>query len=411
MVARRDEHRRAAAHLEGLDREGERVRVHPLHVEQVAGQQDGVDAALHREPHRQLERAALVAAAVGATLGGQAAEGAAEVEIGNLEEPYDGHAKERSWPGLAWRGVEAPAAAPAGAPTAYPPGTHALRGSGGSVGFGAGANLSGSPQAGNELKRPRAPSTMPGEDPVPEPIPFPVPPVPEIERRLKWRALPVLAFLGLMLALAAVAGFSLLAPPRPLTGLPEDPDVAAARALVAGRLGFMTGELRFRSALTGEPAAVSDPAADAALAGRAAALLERARERHPRDGRLAVALAHLDLARRRYARAERGYRDVIERGVHSAEAHLGLGVTLALEAAAEPDPLRERGLRLEAIAQLAAVRPEDAVYDAALYDRALLLARVGRRDEAQRRADEFAAREPGSAWVEKLREAVEMKRR
>ncbi|MBI5711738.1 MAG: hypothetical protein HZC42_15755 [Candidatus Eisenbacteria bacterium] len=87
------------------------------------------------------------------------------------------------------------------------------------------------------------------------------------------------------------------------------------------------------------------------------------------------------------------------------------GVTLALEAAAEPDPLRQRGLRLEAIAQLAAVRPEDAVYDAALYDRALLLARVGRHDEARRMADEFATREPGSAWAERLRQAVEMERR
>ncbi|MBI5708833.1 MAG: hypothetical protein HZC42_00770 [Candidatus Eisenbacteria bacterium] len=246
---------------------------------------------------------------------------------------------------------------------------------------------------------------------MPEPVSSSVPPVAEIERRLKWRALPVLAFLGLMLSLAVVAGLSLLAPPRPLTGLPEDPDVAAARALVAGRLGFMTGELRFRSALTGEPAAVSDPAAAAALADRAAALLARARERHRRDGRLAVALAHLDLARRRYASAERGYRGVIERGVHSPEAHLGLGVTLALAAAAEPDPLRQRGLRLEAIAQLAAVRPEDAVCDAALYDRALLLAHVGRRDEARRMADEFAAREPGSAWAERLRAAVEAERR
>lgn len=252
---------------------------------------------------------------------------------------------------------------------------------------------------------------MPGEVPVPEPPVFPVPPVAEIERRLNWRALPVLAFLGLMLSLAVVAGFSLLAPRRPLTGLPEDPDAAAASALVAGRLGLMTGELRFRSALTGEPAAASDPAADAALAGRAATLLERARERHSRDARLAVALAHLDLARRRYTRAERGYRDVLERGVHSAEARLGLGVTLALEAAAEPDPLRQRGLRLEAVAQFAAVRPEDAVYDAALYDRALLLARAGRHDEARRRAEEFAAREPGSAWAERLRAAVETERR
>ena len=167
------------------------------------------------------------------------------------------------------------------------------------------------------------------------------------------------------------------------------------------------GDLRFRSALAGEaPPGALFGAEEARLAERAARLIERARTRHRGDPRLDVALAHLDLARQRYALAERRYRAVTDRGVDSPEARLGLGVTLALQAAIERDPLRARALRLEAIAQLVAVDPRDPAYGPALYDRALLLAGLGRRAEALRVAQEYAARDPVGPWAGRLRRAL-----
>ncbi|HET7225098.1 MAG TPA: hypothetical protein VFK69_05220, partial [Candidatus Eisenbacteria bacterium] len=74
---------------------------------------------------------------------------------------------------------------------------------------------------------------------------------------LRWRVLSIVAFLALMLGLLATAVFALFVPARPLTGLPDDPDVAAARALVHGTLAIPLGPLRFACALTG-PAAVAD---------------------------------------------------------------------------------------------------------------------------------------------------------
>jgi hypothetical protein len=92
VVAGRDEHRRAAAHAEGVHREGERVGVHVVEVEEVARHQDGMRAALDRLAHEQVERAALVAAPVGTLVRRQPAEGAAEMKIGDLQESDDGHA-------------------------------------------------------------------------------------------------------------------------------------------------------------------------------------------------------------------------------------------------------------------------------------------------------------------------------
>jgi hypothetical protein len=241
---------------------------------------------------------------------------------------------------------------------------------------------------------------------MPEPAP-PADPVTEIERRLHWRVLAIAAFIALMVVLAVVAAVSVLVPPRLVAGLPDDPDVTAASALLRAGLPMRTGALRFRSTLTGEAAPGAVFGADEARrAGRAALLLERARARRRGDPRLEVALAHLDLARQRYVPAEHRYRAVNDRGVDSPEARLGLGVALALQAEAERDPLRTRALRLEAIAQFAAVDPRDATLEPALYDRALLLDQVGRRAEALRVMREYAARDSVSPWAGRLKQAL-----
>lgn len=241
---------------------------------------------------------------------------------------------------------------------------------------------------------------------MPQPAPT-IAPVAEIERRLQWRVLSIGGFLALMVTLAVMAAVSVLVPSRLVAGLPADADVAAARAILEARLPMRAGALRFRSALAGEalPGAVFG-ADQAQLVERAAPLLERARARHRGDPRLEVALAHLDLARQRHTLAERRYRAVTDRGVNSPEAHLGLGVTLALQADAERDPLRARALRLEAIAQLVAVDPRDAAFEPALYDRALLLDAAGRRAEALRAAAEYAARDSVSPWALRLRQEL-----
>ena len=57
---------------------------------------------------------------------------------------------------------------------------------------------------------------------------------------------------------------------------------------------------------------------------------------------------------------------------------------------------------LRAIAQFAALDPRDAEYEEALYDRALLLERVGRKAEAARYAREYVAR-GARVGVERMR--------
>jgi hypothetical protein len=239
-----------------------------------------------------------------------------------------------------------------------------------------------------------------------QPAPMPAP-VAEIERRLHWRVLAIGGFLAMIATLAAMAAVSVLVTPTMVSGLPADADVAAASALVHGRLPMRSGALRFRSALAGEAAPGAVFGTDEARrVERASLLLERAHARRRHDPRLEVALAHLDLARQRYSRAERRYRAVTDRGLDAPEARLGLGVTLALQADTERDPLRARALRLEALAQLLAVDPRDVAFTPALYDRALLLARIGRRDEAARVAREYAARDSISPWGDRLLEEL-----
>jgi predicted Zn-dependent protease len=237
----------------------------------------------------------------------------------------------------------------------------------------------------------------------------PAAPVAEIERRLHWRVLSIIGFLVLIVGLAVVAAVGVLVPAKMATGLPDDIVVRAAQASLSGRVPMRAGNLRFRSALTGEaPTGARFGVQEDTLVLRATQLLEGTRSRQRGDPRLAVALAHLDLARQRYVRAERAYRAVTDRGIDAPEARLGLGLALALEARAERDPLRARALRLEAIAQWTAVDPRHECWLPALYDRALLLAEVGRRDEAARAAREYLTREPAGPWALTLREALGM---
>ena len=229
-------------------------------------------------------------------------------------------------------------------------------------------------------------------------------PAAEIERRLQWRTLGLLAFLLIILTLAAMAAASLLAPPRRISGLPDDPEVRAVADALQGRLPVRAGNLRFRSALAGEAArGAAFGTAEARLADQAAAVIGRAAARRRGDARLEVALAHLDLARLRRAEAERRYRAVTDRGLDAPEARLGLGVAMALQARAEPDPLRARALRLEALAQLVAVDRDDSAHAVALYDRALLLVELGRAAEAEAVAREYLGLDPAGPWALRLR--------
>lgn len=228
----------------------------------------------------------------------------------------------------------------------------------------------------------------------------------EIERRLHWRWLALVGFGVIILTLAVMAAVSLLVPPRRVAGLPADPDIRAVAAALQGRLPLRAAGLRFRSALAGEasPDAVFG-AAEARLADQAAATLARA-ARWRGDPRLEVALGHLDLARLRFFQAEQRYRAVTGGGLDAPEARLGLGVALALEARVERDVLRARGIRLEAIAQLVAVARDDPAHAVALYDRALLLAELGRGAEAEAVAREYLALDPSEPWAGRLRRAL-----
>ena len=228
-------------------------------------------------------------------------------------------------------------------------------------------------------------------------------PRPDAHAGARARPLPALTFLMSLLILAAIALVALRTPAKILTGLPEGPEVVGVRTLVHDRLRVESGELRFAPALLGD---TGD--ADVALATEAERSLAPLRLRRPRDPRLLAARASLSLAARRPPQAERLYRQALDLAPTYGEARLGLGTTLALRAATEDDDDRARGLRLRAISQFAAVPKADPGYAVALYDRVLLLERVGRADEARLWANEYFARDPASAWAVALRRALDV---
>jgi tetratricopeptide (TPR) repeat protein len=91
----------------------------------------------------------------------------------------------------------------------------------------------------------------------------------------------------------------------------------------------------------------------------------------------------MDVVRHRYTAAATRYRRVVDRYTNYPEARLGLGMALALSGEIERNHLAQRQKFLRAIAQFAAVKPGDTEYPEARFDRALLLERVGRREEAE----------------------------
>ena len=117
----------------------------------------------------------------------------------------------------------------------------------------------------------------------------------------------------------------------------------------------------------------------------------------------------LALARHDYTTAANRYREACERSPHYGEGRLGWGVALALEAARTSEPWQRRALQLRAIAQFAAVDAANPEYLPALYNRARLLAEVGRRDEAVTFVARYLAREPEGMWADRLRSQVQGK--
>lgn len=217
--------------------------------------------------------------------------------------------------------------------------------------------------------------------------------VAEIERRLQWRAMPMLMFLGVLALLLGAAFWPNAFPPKLIGNLPDDPDAFAAATLLRGHVVLPSRELRFESAITGDVAPGLRPSPDMDdRIEQAAALISRARPRFGGNIRWRVAGAALALVRHEYNTAERGYRYALDRYPNYPEARLGLGVTLALAGEVDRNMLAQRQRFLAAIAQFAAIGARDAEYEEALFNRAMLLERVGRNTEAAHFAQEYVAR-------------------
>ena len=230
------------------------------------------------------------------------------------------------------------------------------------------------------------------------------PPVAEIERRIKWPALPALVFLGLMAGLLVVAAVATWLRPDHPRGLPEDAALLAATGLPDASLGVIAPELRFRAAaLGGDVGSHANDAAALARVSEAEHALAHWVRRHPGEPRVRAALGALALARHDYTAAATHYREACERSPHYGEGRLGWGVALALDATRTSDPWLRRALTLRAIAQFAAVDPSEPEYPHALYDRAHLLVEVGRQAEASEVARQYLAIDPSSPWAQQLR--------
>ncbi len=226
----------------------------------------------------------------------------------------------------------------------------------------------------------------------------------DFERRLRWPACPTRLFAANLMLLAIAAGVSLRMRPRHPAGLPDDPRARVAAATLLGGAALATEGLRFRSAILGGE--VEDRQSPPALRSRAemvAPLLEQALRARPLEPRIHAALAALDLLEHRDALAARRYHWACELAPHYAEARLGLGVALARQALREGDPLRARALRLQAVAQFAAVDSTSPEYAHALFNRARLLAHTGPASEAARFTAAYLAREPVGPWADMLR--------
>lgn len=229
---------------------------------------------------------------------------------------------------------------------------------------------------------------------------------PETPRRPGWRLLPSLSFAAFLVLLLAMAIVSLTLQPRHPFGLPDDSDARAAAAVLGGRVSANTDALRWRAAvLGGEPAPHGASGLMRALVAIARPGLEAAHRRHRNDPRALAALAALDMTTHDYARAAGRYRRACEMAPHYGEARLGAGVALALTADHTAELWPSRALRLQAVAQFAMVDSVDAEYPLALYNRAIVLADVGRLGEGAFYASRYLAREPEGPHADALRAA------
>jgi hypothetical protein len=231
------------------------------------------------------------------------------------------------------------------------------------------------------------------------------PQVVELERRIRWSSAAVVVFIASLALLAVMSVIAAVTPVHSVSGLPDGPEIRAARAQVASTVRVPADGLRFESALFDPaPAPGLHPAAVRMMAASADSLLEIARRRALGDPRIPALQGHLALARHHYAEAERRYRSAIDMAAHTSEARLGLGVALALHAEDTPDQREARALMLRSIAQFAAVREDAPCRQAALYDRALMLWRAGRRREAEAFTRDYLREDSTSVWSARLRE-------
>lgn len=224
-----------------------------------------------------------------------------------------------------------------------------------------------------------------------------------LARALAWPATSTVAFGAMLVGLLSLGVAGLVEPVHHPTGLPDDPDVSAARELLPGGLPLPVPALELPNALTGHSVPPGGAETSFAPLAAARAHLLAAAVRHPRDVRLDAAVGHVSLAALRIDDAIASYGAALGRERHYGEARLGLGVALATRAWLAPSEDERRELTLEALGQIANVEPADPVYGAALFDRAHLLSQVGRGAEARRLlADELAER-PRGPWARRYR--------
>ena len=222
-----------------------------------------------------------------------------------------------------------------------------------------------------------------------------------------WSRASLILFGVILVALTAVGLYERTRRPPLVQGLPDDPAVQAGIMALGRSVTVRSGDLRFETGLDhllSEPQGIPAPPGppDYQRLAEGERWFREAGKRHRSDPRIECLLGHLDLARHRFEGAERHYAAALWRGSRYGEARLGLGVTLALRAQTEGNIRRARALTLRAIGQLAAVDTADPFYLPALYDRALLLDRVGRPKEAVAAARQYLEVEPRSAWAASL---------
>lgn len=221
----------------------------------------------------------------------------------------------------------------------------------------------------------------------------------ESPKRQAWSSASLILFGLILVGLLGVGWCEFMQQPKLVQGLPDDPAIHAATTLLGGPLDVPAGDLRFTTSLDSLADESTLPAfPNLSTVGQAEHWVREAQRRHRWDPRIECLLGHLDLARRRYESASRHYATAVGRASRYGEARLGYGVTLALQAETEGNERRARALELRAIGQLAAVDAADPFFLPALYDRALLLVRVGRPKEAAAAARQYLSIEPRSVW-------------